>query len=68
MYYPPVSQVFRRTCVQGGDSKVVLNHPELTQTALGILRNPSTFQWYFIPLLAGAVYVYFAEITRCRLA
>jgi hypothetical protein len=43
---------------------VVLNHPELTQTALGILRNPSTFQWYFIPLLAGAVYVYFAEIEK----
>ena len=32
-----------------------LNHPELTQTALGILRNGGTFQWYFIPLMAFAV-------------
>lgn len=31
-----------------------LNRPELTDKALSILRNPETFQWYFIPLvLAG---------------
>lgn len=41
-----------------------LNHPELTDQALSILRNPETFQWYFIPLLAFAVYVYFNEIQR----
>ena len=41
-----------------------LNHPELTQQALAILRNPSTFQWYFIPLLAFVVYIYFNEIAN----
>lgn len=41
-----------------------LNHPELTQTALGILRSGKTFQWYFIPFLAFTVYVYFSEIER----
>jgi len=39
-----------------------LNQPELTGQALGILRNPSTFEWYFIPLLAFVVYIYFNEI------
>jgi len=39
-----------------------MNHPELTQQALGILRNTDTFQWYFIPLLAFVVYIYFNEI------
>ncbi|MFW5862964.1 MAG: hypothetical protein ACOCWZ_12025 [Spirochaetota bacterium] len=41
-----------------------LNQPELTQKALGILRNPETFQWYFIPLLAFVVYIYFNEISK----
>ena len=41
-----------------------LNQPELTQQALGILRNPSTFQWYFIPLLAFVVYIYFNEFAN----
>lgn len=41
-----------------------LNHPELTQAALSILRNGSTFQWYFIPLMAFAVYVYFVEVEK----
>ena len=41
-----------------------LNHPELTQQALGILRNGSTFQWYFIPLFAFVVYVYFVEVEK----
>ncbi|HOP29487.1 MAG TPA: hypothetical protein P5120_03930 [Spirochaetota bacterium] len=39
-----------------------MNHPELTQQALGILRNTETFQWYFIPLFAFVVYIYFNEI------
>jgi len=41
-----------------------LNHPELTAQALGILRNPETFQWYLIPLFAFVVYVYFGEIAK----
>ncbi len=41
-----------------------LNQPELTQKALEILRNPETFQWYFIPLLAFVVYIYFNEISK----
>ncbi len=41
-----------------------LNHPELTAQALSILRSGETFQWYFIPLFAFVVYVYFAEIER----
>ncbi len=41
-----------------------MNQPELTQQALGILRNGSTFQWYFIPLLAFVVYIYFNEISK----
>ncbi len=39
-----------------------MNQPELTQQALGILRNTDTFQWYFIPLFAFVVYIYFNEI------
>ncbi len=41
-----------------------LNHPELTAQALSILRSPATFQWYFIPLFAFVVYVYFTEIEK----
>ncbi len=41
-----------------------LNHPELTQIALGILRKGETFQWYFIPLFAFVTYVYFSEIEK----
>lgn len=41
-----------------------MNHPELTAQALSILRNPSTFQWYFIPLFAFVVYIYFNEIQK----
>lgn len=41
-----------------------LNQPELTGKALEILRNPETFQWYFIPLLAFVVYIYFNEISK----
>lgn len=39
----------------------MLNQPELTAKALEILRNTDTFQWYFIPLLAFVVYIYFNE-------
>ncbi len=38
---------------------MTLNQPELTGKALGILRNPATFEWYFIPLLAFVIYIYF---------
>jgi TM2 domain-containing membrane protein YozV len=41
-----------------------LNHPELTDAALAILRKGDNFQWYFIPLLAFTMYVYFSEIER----
>jgi len=43
---------------------MTLNHPELTRQALDILRNPATFEWYFIPLLAFVVYIYFNEIAK----
>lgn len=39
-----------------------MNHPELTQQALGILRNLDLFQWYVIPLFAFAIYIYYSEI------
>ena len=39
-----------------------MNHPEATAAALVILRNPATFRWYVIPLLALVVYVYANEI------
>jgi uncharacterized membrane protein len=32
--------------------------------ALAILRNPSTFQWYVIPLFAFTVYAYTVEVER----
>ena len=41
-----------------------MNQPELTTQALGILRNPDTFQWYFIPLFAFAIYIYCNEISN----
>lgn len=43
---------------------MALDKPELTGQALSILRNGSVFQWYFIPLFAFAVYVYFVEIEK----
>lgn len=43
---------------------MTLSQPELTQKALEILRNPATFEWYFIPLLAVVVYIYFNEISK----
>lgn len=37
---------------------------ESSRQALAILRDPSQFQWYVIPLLALTVYVYAVEIER----
>jgi hypothetical protein len=37
---------------------------ESATQALGILRNPDTFQWYVIPLFALIVYVYTVEVER----
>jgi hypothetical protein len=41
-----------------------MNNPDATQAALSILRNPTTFQWYVIPLFAFVVYIYFNEISN----
>jgi len=41
-----------------------MNHPEATQQALSILRNGATFQWYIIPLLMFAFYIYFNEYEK----
>lgn len=37
---------------------------EATKQALGILRDGSNFQWYVIPFIAFAVYVYHVEIGK----
>lgn len=36
----------------------MLNHPEATAQALGILRSGSNFQWYVIPILIFVLYIY----------
>jgi hypothetical protein len=41
-----------------------MNHPEVTQMALSILRKGDNFQWYVITFLALAVYVYFNEASK----
>lgn len=41
-----------------------MNHPEVTEQALSILRDGSQFQWYVIPLLALVMYIYTHEISR----
>jgi hypothetical protein len=41
-----------------------LNHPEITNQALAILRQGGPFQWYVITLLALVVYVYVNEISH----
>ena len=41
-----------------------MNHPEVTEQALGILRSGDPFQWYVITLLALVMYVYFNEISH----
>ena len=40
--------------------------PEATAAALSILRNPTIFQWYVIPLLAVVIYIYANEIQNKR--
>src|SRR5512147_2580917 len=41
-----------------------MNHPEVTQIALGILRKGDNFQWYVITFLALVVYIYVNEISK----
>ena len=41
-----------------------MNHPEVTQAALKILRSGENFQWYVITLLALVMYVYANEIRQ----
>jgi len=41
-----------------------MNHPEVTDQALSILRSGSVFQWYVITLLALVMYVYVNEISK----
>jgi len=41
-----------------------MNQPELTNQALGLLRNTDVFQWYVIPLFAFVIYIYFSEISN----
>jgi hypothetical protein len=41
-----------------------MNHPEVTQTALNLLRNGEAFQWHTITLLALVLYIYFNEISK----
>jgi hypothetical protein len=41
-----------------------MNHPEITDQALSILRSGSPFQWYVITLLALVMYVYTNEISK----
>ncbi len=42
----------------------MLNQPELTQSALDILRSGEVFNWYIITLLALVIYAYFNEISK----
>lgn len=41
-----------------------MNHPEVTQQALAILRNGSNFQWYVLPMFVFVLYIYFTEISN----
>ncbi len=41
-----------------------MNHPEVTDQALSILRDGNLFQWYIITLLALVMYVYTNEISK----
>jgi len=38
--------------------------PSFTQEALHLLRDPTQFKWYAIPLLGFAIYAYAAEIEK----
>ncbi len=41
-----------------------MNHPEVTDQALRILRSGENFQWYVITLLALVMYIYANEINK----
>lgn len=41
-----------------------MDHPELTQQALSILRSGDNFQWLVITLLALVLYIYTNEISK----
>ena len=41
-----------------------MNHPEVTQQALAILRDGSHFQWYILPIFIIILYIYFSEIGK----
>jgi hypothetical protein len=41
-----------------------MNHPEVTQQALSILRKGDAFQWYILPLFILILYVYFSEVKQ----
>jgi len=41
-----------------------MNHPEVTEQALRILRSGENFHWSFITLFALVVYVYYNEIEK----
>lgn len=43
---------------------MILNNPEATQQALGILRSGDPFQWYIIPLLVIVIYIYANEYEK----
>jgi hypothetical protein len=49
---------------ENGGNPMHLNNPEATQAALSILRKGEPFQWYIIPLLAFALYIYLNEISQ----
>ncbi len=42
----------------------MLNHPEVTEQALGILRSGKDFQWYVVTMLAVLTYVYANEFSK----
>jgi hypothetical protein len=41
-----------------------MNHPEVTQQALSILRKGDAFQWYILPLFILVLYIYFSEVKQ----
>lgn len=41
-----------------------MNHPEVTEQALAILRDGSNFQWYILPIFIIILYIYFTEISH----
>lgn len=43
-----------------------MNHPEVTQAALAILRKGDHFQWYVVTLLALVLFVYANEVANRR--